>query len=642
MQPTIWVRRMRVVRDLAGGNENVIRDIELRRGLNIIWTPPRDAGGSTQLFQSGMAGHTAGKTTFCRLLRYALGERGLSTERTRRRIREKFPNGWLLAEVLVDGDEWSLARPLGVGAHPFCRRGVTLDALIDGDVRQEYQEFLDAIAGASVGVLPSRSFPTTDQPVQWGHLLPWLSRDQECRFTDFVEWRHSSSDSDAPALSVDERQFVVRSVLGLISDAERAEQLRNTLLVTKRKEATRRAPLLEHQASVDYQRLGEVLKDAPGSPATALFAAAARGTLRERRNVIERTLAELTASSDVDVLRGRLEQAIERETDAKRDVEDAELRLNAERGALAALSEPGAPTLLVASLPPARGYCNQPMTLARAMSCPLASTQPSELAAKRSELVARQEAERLGALVTALQSTVAEKRIALDGRTANRTAAARAEMVARTQLEDQRGRLHEDRARTVQLEEQLDHAERAGAAARSEREAIENLTREIEVSYATQEQLRTESASKLGHLSSTFDYVVRAILGDEVTATVATSGRSLALSIEHSGERESAAISTLKLLAFDLAALTESVQGRGHFPRFLIHDGPREADLSADIYERIFLFVRNLEACFAREPSFQYIITTTTQPPQTLLSEPWQRLTLAGFPPEERLLRCDL
>jgi hypothetical protein len=531
---------------------------------------------------------------------------------------------------------------LGIGAHPFCRRGVALDELIDGDTRQEYQEFLDAIAGTSVASLPSRSFPTTDQPVQWDHLLPWLSRDQECRFTDFVEWRHSSSDSDAPALSVDERQFVVRSVLGLISDSERAEQLRNTQLVTKRKEAARRVPLLEHQASVDHQRLEEILHEAPGPTSTELFAAAARRVLRERRNVIERELTEITASRDVDALRGSLEQAIEAETNAKRDVEDAELRLNAERGALAALSAPSAPKLLVTSLPPARGYCNQPMNLAREQACPLASTQPSELAAKRSELMARDEAERLSALVAALESTAAEKRSALDGRIAHRTAAARAEMVARTQLEDRRGRLHEDRARAVHLEHQLDQADRAGMAALSERESIDKLTRDIDASYATQEQLRTESSSRLGHLSSTFDYVVRAILGDEVRASVVTSGRSLALSIEHNGERESAAIATVKLLAFDLAALTESIQGRGFFPRFLVHDGPREADLSPDIYERLFLFVQNLEACFVGEPSFQYIVTTTTQPPQALLSAPWHRLTLAGVPSEERLLRCDL
>jgi hypothetical protein len=40
--------------------------------------------------------------------------------------------------------------------------------------------------------------------------------------------------------------------------------------------------------------------------------------------------------------------------------------------------------------------------------------------------------------------------------------------------------------------------------------------------------------------------------------------------------------------------------------------------------------------------AFQYIVTTTTQPPPEFQKEPWLRLELRGAPPEERLLRCDL
>lgn len=641
-QPIIWVRRLCVVRELIRGDDYVVRDIPLRRGLNIVWTPPRDAGSVNELFQDGMSGHTAGKTTFCRLIRYALGEHGLSNERTRRRIRDKFSAGWLLAEVMIDGDEWAVARPFGTGARSFCRRGAPLDALFDGDARQDYQDFLDAIAGATVNCLPLRGFPTTDNPIQWGHVLPWLSRDQECRFTDFIEWRHSSSDSDAPALSVEERQFVVRTVLGLISDAERAEQLANAQRLVQRKEAARRVPLFEHQALVDHQRLSEVFPEIPESSLTALFTAATRDALREQRRTLDGQLAPFTESSGVEALRASLERAIEEETNAKRDIEEAELRLNAEQGALAVLSDPSEAISLLSSLPPARGYCNQPMSLARDCTCPLASTLPSDLAAKRSERVAGGEMERLQALVRALDAGLARARDVLRERTTQRSTAARAEMVARTALEQKRGRLLEERARVVQLERQLGNAERAEVAARNEREVIETLTVEIDASYVVQEQLRAQNGTRLGHLASTFDYVVRAILGDEVTASVTAAGRSLALSIEHNGERESAAIATVKLLAFDLAALTESVQGRGFFPRFLLHDGPREADLSLDIYERLFLFGQHLENCFSGEPSFQYIITTTTKPPQALLGAPWHVLTLAGVPSDQRLLRCDL
>jgi hypothetical protein len=173
-------------------------------------------------------------------------------------------------------------------------------------------------------------------------------------------------------------------------------------------------------------------------------------------------------------------------------------------------------------------------------------------------------------------------------------------------------------------------------------EALTQLGHDIEESYARQDKIREGQQAAISRFSARFDYVVRAIIGDKVTGRIYTSGRSLALTVEEHGERESAAIVTVKLLAFDLAAVVTSIEGDGLFPRFLIHDGPREADMAPDVYERLFLFTYEHEKCFKEEPSFQYILTTTTQPPDKFLAAPWLRLQLGGVPAEERLLRCDL
>jgi hypothetical protein len=109
-------------------------------------------------------------------------------------------------------------------------------------------------------------------------------------------------------------------------------------------------------------------------------------------------------------------------------------------------------------------------------------------------------------------------------------------------------------------------------------------------------------------------------LTSEMTGSVKAAGRALSLAVDAQGDRDSAAISTLRLIAFDLAALTLSVEGQGAFLRLLIHDGPREADMAADVYERVFLYVRELEKCFDGEVSFQYILTTTTEPPRTFVA----------------------
>ena len=51
--------------------------------------------------------------------------------------------------------------------------------------------------------------------------------------------------------------------------------------------------------------------------------------------------------------------------------------------------------------------------------------------------------------------------------------------------------------------------------------------------------------------------------------------------------------------------------------------------------------VRSLED-IGGQPLFQYIVTTTTRPPENLQKAPWLVLTLGGEPAERRLLRCDL
>ena len=102
-----------------------------------------------------------------------------------------------------------------------------------------------------------------------------------------------------------------------------------------------------------------------------------------------------------------------------------------------------------------------------------------------------------------------------------------------------------------------------------------------------------------------------------------------------------AAIDSLKVIAFDLSALCMSIEGTTFLPAFLVHDSPREADLGLSADHRLFQFARSLEAV-GGQPLFQYIITTTTSPPEEFRTSPWLRLKVEGSPAEERLLRRDL
>ncbi len=639
--PVFWVQRLRVLRELKPGEEHIIRDVELRRGLNIIWAPPHDPPDGNALFENGVAGHTAGKTTFCRLVRHVLGERGFATDETRRRIREKFPTGWVTATILIGDDSWLVARPFGIGPHAFCLRGNEIAHLTEAEERLDYQEFLDAVSAAAVSGLPASRFPATDEPMRREHVFPWLSRDQECRFADFLEWRHPSSDSESPALNVEERQFVLRAVLGLISDVERIEQQTNARLVARKEEAVQREPMLLHQSRTDHDRVATALGRTLAPASTPLFGSETRIELARLTAELlqrERQLADTDRRTELSTA---LERAVAAETNASRDLREAEARFEVEQGALAQLAG-DAQSAVLAALPPGSEYCSVRLTVAREQGCPLAGARPIDLVSRRSERTAAEELQRQRQLVEGLSRVVEnEKGKLADAENATR-AARRKSLSANTAFDEQRGRIHQERARLSQIERLVHAAEEAAAQASELAESVASLSRDIKESYARQEQLRGEGREAIQRFSARFEYVVRALLGTEVTGRVDTSGRSLTLVVEEHGKRDSAAIATVRLLAFDLAALASSVEGYGSFPRFLIHDGPREADLSVDIYERLFLFAREIEKSFDAEPSFQYIVTTTTAPPTTLQGDPWLRLKLAGVPAQERLLRCDL
>lgn len=644
-EPLIWVRRIRILRELEPGDEYLVRDVGLRRGLNIVWAPPNPPTNGNKLFRSGVTGHTAGKTTFCRLVRYALGEGGFASESTRRRIRSKLPTGWLLAEVIVAGSLWTVGRPFGVGAHPFAVEGADISQVLDGAERAEMQVFSDAIDEAATGSLPAERFPTREQDVSWPHILPWLTRDQECRFADFLVWRHSASGSDAPSLSDSERQFLVRSVLGLITDDERKEQETNARLVADKKTASQREPLLAHQAAVDHERVQRLLGIELAAPSSGLFGSEARAEIERRQADLAGRLETLEQSDKRADLQAALERAVQAETLATRDVEEAESHLAHQTRTLRELEgdvRGQEQTDLLAALPPARDYCSVPVKLAIEKGCPLATTRPIALVEHRSERTAAEELESQRQLVGALDAKVEEKRSALNAAQTATRDARRAYLKATTVYDEERGKLLDERARFRQSDRLVADAEEGWRKSTKQGELVRSLGAEIDASYKRQEELRSKAAQALGIFSRSFDYVLRALLGDEVEGRIDTSGRALALQVNHRGERESAALDTVKLLAFDLAAMTESIQGRGSFPRFLLHDGPREADMAADIYARLFIYAKQLEDCYEGEPGFQYIVTTTTQPPAEFLREPWRRLQIAGEPPEQRLLGMDL
>jgi hypothetical protein len=159
-----------------------------------------------------------------------------------------------------------------------------------------------------------------------------------------------------------------------------------------------------------------------------------------------------------------------------------------------------------------------------------------------------------------------------------------------------------------------------------EADALEHSLADLELairkSQERQGAIRDEKTAALSALSDTFGRVARIILDQDVNGEIRFRGRKVNPTLTDEIDLTSAALETLKIICFDLAALVSGVEGRGFHPRFLLHDGPREADMDASIYRNIFTVVYELEKACDSAP-FQYIITTTEPPPDELDRAPW-------------------
>jgi predicted nucleic acid-binding Zn-ribbon protein len=151
-------------------------------------------------------------------------------------------------------------------------------------------------------------------------------------------------------------------------------------------------------------------------------------------------------------------------------------------------------------------------------------------------------------------------------------------------------------------------------------DAIKQRGEALDADRATLARLRRDMEDKVVELSNIFADIIRGVMGASVEPNLRVTADGIEPHVSRGSELSGAALDTIKTLAFDLAAVIASIEGKGSHPRFLIHDGPREGDMARVIYERFFIYAAGIEKAFPSpdEASFQYIITTTTPPPKSM------------------------
>lgn len=640
-EPRLWFRRF-VIWPQPGGQP--IQDRTFAPGLNIIWSPdPVDRSARDDDELPSGPGHGAGKTLVCRLLRYCLGEPHFASDVLRSKISGAFKDGRVGVEIIIDGKPWAVVRSIGVFGHDVVLEGGTLETAVLPEIRATGMEpFVEMLAERFV--TPDVAALVADSSQRaWLLALAWLSRDQECHFGKVTEWRIAGGKSGSPAhgLSVSNATNVVRALIGAITPKEHELEAKVEKLQKARDDEVRGVErrrwviensikklkkdiAIERQTVPEGDLLGPFLRNAASSRVAKVAVIDGKGEMAtvpdletqadETQKEVERLRNEIVATEGKANTAAAVAKQIESESP----------------GLSASIDEAEAPMCLV---------CEVPIDRVLAERCKLSHKLPDVASLRQRREKNAQDLREKRAEEQENKRTIERLRTELEAAKTRRDKA-RIELKAARKLRDDRveawyeaRRIGDDVATLEKLVGENSSAEKK--VGRFD-EQLKKLREEVAAE-------REQHAHVFTRLGTHFDPLIRRLLGRVPTASgrVQHDGNGLQLVVDFGGERQTPAIDLVKVLAFDLATLCRSIEGQTRIPALLIHDSPRTSDLGLSIYHELFHLMRELEDV-GSGPQFQYIVTTTSRPPDELVNDERVRLRLKGSPAEARLLGKDL
>ncbi len=638
VEPRLWVRRLVIWGDVS---KKPVRDLTLHRGLNIVWSPV-----STKR-EAPAIGHAAGKSLLCRLLRHCLGEESFADSEDTAAIRNRFPKGAVGAEIRLQGETWAVRRPFGARAADAVARVERLEDVGEGGAL-DFRAFVEAIE-ETVFERDNRQL-LADVPgvAPWPFVLAWLSRDQECRIDGLLNWRHPESSSHSPVrnASAEVRIQVLRVALGLYSTHARElrEELLNADATASELEAARQE--LDSQFRALHREVARALELDVGGvwpPPMDLLESEVTAHEKHRAALVQRARERIRA---VAVIRGddvyhrdaaRLAElnAHHAELKAKTAAKKSNRDIALERVKLLDGEEAKKRREAREAKYPTCPYDDTPLDVeASKFACPLVQLPDSAAAkqladeAKQALDEARAEWDRMeeeyahtSRELAAVETEIASLSPEVEAHQAAMSARTRAGQAAWAAMG------HVDRL--FELRAELDAATRASAEAA-------DAARALQKRYTA-----ALSDFSLGPLEKWFGFLVRRVVAPQARGRVHLDADGLHPEIEWRGRRRSVALNSLRIVLFDMAAMLCAAEGHSCAPAFLLHDSPREGDLDVWTYGRIFKAALELGPS-ADEAPFQYIITTTTDPPREPEIRDRVRLKLGSRTKKDRLFKADL
>jgi hypothetical protein len=655
-EPSVWVSRLVILEKLSP-EPAIIRDIPLARGLNIVWAEePEDDNPPSEI-----SGHSAGKTTFCRFLRYVLGERTFGTRPNMELICKALPDGYVAAEIHVAGKLWAVRRPFGSGRMSYIEQNATIEELLQQRTSAVSQEEYPKKLGLEnlLNALESGRIVRTDETIQWGHVLAWCSRDQEARFQNIYDWRSSRSQSEAPGFkrSREGPLFVMRAALGLflpdelkgeekLAALQREKERLEKKLEKKRQEPDFWVNRYDHELR---RLLVPQLPDEQGIDVLPLHSNDLLPDLHQLTNgaasQIEQTIHdhEIELSDiqkridEVGTQIGLKQREYEQQdilfdinTTAGKELDSGLSKRQEQRKAFEDLQNSECPLGNVVFRDCTHIQERQRVLHITELQDAHAMEQAEARRVEEQQRVEKDKAE-LRNVIEILKRQMSD----LHGK---RDSIGKEVLEKRQELNDLRHAREELETWTQRrdigagYEEILSLQQKLGSTSLE----IEKLEREL-----TDLLLQHDSNRDL--LNSIFSGAVRAVLpSGGYNGEVSLSSRELSFHVAHETAMSGEAVETLSVLLSDIAAVMyTTISDKAHLPGFMLHDSPREADLGLRIYRSFIRFVVTLQKHFegADACPFQYILTTTTPPPKELQTTEFMKLRLNAAHPEGLLLK---
>ena len=629
--PKLWIERLAIFSELKMAE--CIRSITFRRGLNVIWAHEPTSGTHTGVHA---AGHGVGKTSICLLIRYCLGDYAKSVTTLRDELVSEFPNGGVGIVIHVEDQIHTVFRYFSAYREGLVAAGTDLESLVSNGIGQQtYKEFESYLTTAMMSTVSPQAIPETEQAIEWRHLLAWLTRDQGARFKSFFAWREGEgiglqrSRQDPP--------IVMRAVLGLLEPEESKLLARIHSFQQKQKQSQLRAERLKQEPDLIRRRIESELRAwlqvADDLPLRSydLFKESVEDKINDARQKAHTRLVEADKelehhNDQLFKLRG---EHVELEKLYRQADEDYQLFGRARLGNEKAAQEIKNRCVRLQSL---TTHCDEGNISFQ--NCSHIQNEIQKLL-NSANLKDRRDQSALSSIADDFERREADAKANCD--------AIKPQLDAcRNQISslEQKGkpiRLKRDTAllevnRGKSLLSELERWEIAygspGAAEsimQSEAE-IKGISHQIDIARLQLKLHEDKRTNRQKRLSELMNDLVQNLFSDDTIGRFVIRDEYFPFQLSVNGGE---AYYVLEVLLGDLACLLDSTDPGSAFPGFLIHDCPREADMSPVLYEKLLSLMQQIEQqAFAGEAPYQYIVTTTSPPPNVLRDYPFLRESL--------------